>query len=271
MSLEFAIIAAEFIRALRGGRSQVALSRRLGFSSNVLHSWERRKRSPTTGRLLELAARTGVDVPGARWLAGTAQPKTPQLLALVHYVTQRLPDFIGVFTDAGALPSLRSEVGRLEAARMVATERPWSQLVLRFLETLDYQMLAAHERGWIAERAGITVAEEEATLRTLVAAGQVTRGKTHYRPQALPALDMRHDRRAVQRQRAFWAGVAAERGPGAADGLCAYNICTVSNEGYQQLKRLQREYLLKARALIAASHPEERVVLLQVNVLPFDI
>lgn len=320
VTLEFDIIAAEFIRALRGRRSQVALSRRLGFNTNVLHSWERRKRSPSTGRLFELAERVGVDVPEAigvflrrkppwlaafqprsgdsvrafllelvgampvtelarqtgfsrfrlaRWLSGTAQPRTPQLLALVHHGTQRLPDFIGAFTDAAALPSLRPEVGRLAAARMVATQRPWSQLVLRFLETVEYRTLAAHEPGWIAERAGISMQEEEATLGTLLAAGQVRRGETHYHPQALEALDMRHDRRTVHQQRTFWARVAAERSPDLADGLCAYNICAISDEGYHQLKALQREYLLKARALIAASHPEERVVLLQVNLLPF--
>jgi hypothetical protein len=222
--------------------------------------------------ITELARQTGFSrFRLARWLAGTAQPRTPQLLALIHHVTQRLPDFLGAFTDAAELPSLRSEVARLAAARMVATERPWSQLVLRFLETREYRELGTHQRGWIARRAGISLEEEDATLQTLVAAGQVTRRKSLYRPRALPTLDMRHDRRAIQQQRAFWARVAAERSFSSAEGLCAYNICTLSNEGYQKLKALQREYLLKARALIAASHPEERVVLLQVNVLPFDL
>ncbi len=45
----------------------------------------------------------------------------------------------------------------------------------------------------------------------------------------------------------------------------------VSEAGYVQLLALQREYLLKARALIADSLPEERALLLQISLVPFDL
>jgi hypothetical protein len=221
--------------------------------------------------LVELSSQSGFSrFALARWFKGAAQPKAPQLLALVHHATQRLPDFVAAFTDADALPSLHIELLRLRAARAVATQRPWSQLVLRLLELPAYRELGKHQPGWIAGRAGISLQEERATLELLVEAGQVQRGRTLYRPRALQALDMRHQREAVQQQRAFWANVAAERAPTTPDALCAYNVCAVSREGYQRLKALQREYLVKARAVIAESQPEECAALLQVSLVPFD-
>lgn len=57
-------LSAEVLRALRGPRSQVAFSRRLGFRSNVAAAWEGRRRSPTAAQVLAAARRLGVDVPG---------------------------------------------------------------------------------------------------------------------------------------------------------------------------------------------------------------
>jgi transcriptional regulator with XRE-family HTH domain len=58
---DYAALGAQLLRALRGRRSQVALSRRLGFRSNALYAWEAGRRWPTAARFLELARRTGVD------------------------------------------------------------------------------------------------------------------------------------------------------------------------------------------------------------------
>jgi len=57
-------IASELLRALRGRRSQVAFSRRLGYRSNVAATWEGGRRWPTAATTLRAAARTGVDLQG---------------------------------------------------------------------------------------------------------------------------------------------------------------------------------------------------------------
>lgn len=54
--------AAELLRAIRGKRSQVAFSRRVGFRSNVAAEWEGGRRSPTAERLVQAMARVGIDV-----------------------------------------------------------------------------------------------------------------------------------------------------------------------------------------------------------------
>jgi hypothetical protein len=60
--LDYGQLGAELIRALRGKRSQMALSRRLGYKTNVLYLWEAQKGAPTGVGLLRLAERVGVDV-----------------------------------------------------------------------------------------------------------------------------------------------------------------------------------------------------------------
>src|SRR5688500_10591125 len=57
-------LAVQLIRALRGRRSQAALSRRMGCASNVLYTWESGRRFPTAAVFFELAERVGVDVSG---------------------------------------------------------------------------------------------------------------------------------------------------------------------------------------------------------------
>ncbi|MCB9602125.1 MAG: DUF4423 domain-containing protein [Sandaracinus sp.] len=52
-------LAQELVRALRGRRSQTALSRRLGYRSNVVYLWESGRRAPAASELFRLVARTG--------------------------------------------------------------------------------------------------------------------------------------------------------------------------------------------------------------------
>jgi DNA-binding phage protein len=84
--LEAKAAASQFLRAVRGKRSQVAFARRLGFRSNVAHSWETGRNYPTASQTLGVAQRLGHDVRGAlerfyrnppEWLAGI-EPASPE-------------------------------------------------------------------------------------------------------------------------------------------------------------------------------------------------
>lgn len=61
--MDFDQIARELLVALRGPRSQVQWSRRLGYASNVAYTWEKGRRWPTGAELLRAAERSGVDLP----------------------------------------------------------------------------------------------------------------------------------------------------------------------------------------------------------------
>lgn len=58
-------VARQLLLALRGDRSQVQWSRRLGYRSNVAYAWESGRRSPTAAETLRACARAGVDVEAA--------------------------------------------------------------------------------------------------------------------------------------------------------------------------------------------------------------
>lgn len=63
--MDYELLARQVLRQLRGGRSQTAFSRRLGYSSNVAYAWESGRRFPTAAELFAAAARLGLDVRGA--------------------------------------------------------------------------------------------------------------------------------------------------------------------------------------------------------------
>jgi transcriptional regulator with XRE-family HTH domain len=65
MSRDYAQISRDFMRALRGRRSQAAFSRRLGYRTNVAYTWESGRAFPTAATVLSAAARSGIDVRAA--------------------------------------------------------------------------------------------------------------------------------------------------------------------------------------------------------------
>lgn len=83
--MDYGAVAAQFLRALRGKRSQPAFSRRLGYKSNVAYLWEHQRNFPTAAKALWAADRVGIDVREAlrsfyrgdpEWLT-TTDPTTP--------------------------------------------------------------------------------------------------------------------------------------------------------------------------------------------------
>jgi transcriptional regulator with XRE-family HTH domain len=66
--------ASEFLRAVRGRRSQLALARRLGYRSNPVANWETGRRFPTAREALRVCRRVRIDVAGsfARFLPAAA-------------------------------------------------------------------------------------------------------------------------------------------------------------------------------------------------------
>lgn len=60
--LDYVQIARELLVALRGRRSQVAWSRRLGYRSNVAYAWEAGRRWPTAAETLRACTRNHIDI-----------------------------------------------------------------------------------------------------------------------------------------------------------------------------------------------------------------
>ncbi|MEM9188212.1 MAG: DUF4423 domain-containing protein [Myxococcota bacterium] len=59
------LVARQLLRAVRGKRSQVAFSRRLGYRGRPVADWEAGRRFPTAATLLRACGVAGIDVPAA--------------------------------------------------------------------------------------------------------------------------------------------------------------------------------------------------------------
>src|SRR5688572_6617796 len=87
--VDYPMAASDLIRALRGKRSQPAFSRRLGYKSNVVYTWESGRGFPTAAGALSAARRAGVSLEKAfaafyrtapNWLS-QVDPATPEGVA----------------------------------------------------------------------------------------------------------------------------------------------------------------------------------------------
>lgn len=321
LNVDYDRLASQFIRALRGGRPQAALSRRIRAASNVVHGWEAGSSFPTAARTFFLAERVGVepraalrrfygrepdfldacelssragvaqlltDLRGqasvvelaartgrtrfavARWLDGAAEPRLPDFLRLVEASTLRMVDLLAAFVDPAELPEVSGSWEKLQRSRRAAFDAPWSQAMLRLMETEAYRLLARHEDGWLAERLGLPREEEARSLELLAATGQVRFDDSKWQQDTAQTLDTRADAEATRRLAAWWLQVGTEKLLAAAPGRFAYNVCAVSNADLELLRQLQRSYFAKLRAIVAESRPVERVVLVNMQLCELD-
>ena len=112
MNPDWALVSSEFIRALRGKRTQAAFSRRLGYRTNVVHAWENGRGFPTAARALQVAARVGIEVKGA---IGRFYRTPPPWLQTVEPASRE-----GIAT---LLSDLKGRTNILELARTMSTSR----------------------------------------------------------------------------------------------------------------------------------------------------
>jgi hypothetical protein len=192
--LDWDAIAAEWVRELRGKRSQAAFSRHLGYQSSVVHRWESQAAWPTAARFLAVCAQGGKDVRAAyaafflrtpTWLA-QHEPTSPagvaaflqQLQGKMTVVTLSLSSgysryAIARWLQARAEPKLPEFLRLIEAssrraldfiatfsdpAALPSAREHWQRLErLRqaaYQETWSHAVLRALELAEYAERGG---------------------------------------------------------------------------------------------------------------------
>src|SRR3954468_19586497 len=134
-TFDYGQLGSELIRALRGKRSQTALSRRIGYKTNVVYLWEAQKGAPTGAGFLQLAQRVGIDV---RHSLEQFYRKPPPWLAehdptQVSGVAALLEDLRGASTLVETAAKLR--VSRFALARWLRAEA--AARVAHFLEAVE--------------------------------------------------------------------------------------------------------------------------------------
>ncbi len=322
MDIDVEQLASELILAVRGERTQVAMSRALGFSSNVVYLWESGRRAPETSRFLKMGELSGVpldvtvffrdastglrrarlstprgvqrlvqELTGghvqshlaerldvdrttlARWLDGKTEPRLPDFLRLVDITSQRLLSFVQIFADPAKLSSTRSVWQDLEAQRRLAYELPWSHAVLRALELCEYQNLPRHDDGFLACHLGLAEEEIQRSLAALRDAEQIQWTGTHFALSRVLTVDTRADPARDKRLKEHWSNVGSARlqaGTHPADALFSYNLFAVSHEHLAQIRQLHLEYYDAVRTLVNESPRADRVVLMNLQLLPLE-
>ena len=310
--------ASEFLRAIRGRRSQVAFARRLGYRGNPITDWERGVRFPTAVEALRAAARVNIDVPAAfrrfspevmidthsselaidrwllalrgtasvnevatrcgcsryavsRWFRGLAKPRLPDFMRLVDAITGRLPDWVASFVPIESVPSLRDRHRAAAAARLLALELPWTEAVLRLLETQAYRELPGHVAGWLASTLGMDPGEEQRCIDALVTAGAVGLEGRHFVVRGPTTVDTRGGAEALYRLKRHWCKVASDRlSAPCEDELFAYNVISVSRADLQLIREKLSMTFRDIRSMVAASKPEQVAAVLNLHLMAFE-
>jgi hypothetical protein len=316
-SFDADLLARELVRALRGRRSQTAMSRRLGFRSNVFYTWESGRRFPSASELFRLAHRAGADIPRAlesigvrgiaidprtpegvaklletvrsdarvndvaertgasrfiasRWLRGMSEPRLPELLLLIEALTLRVAELVTVLVGPEAIPMVAKEWSRHDARRRIAFTHPWSEAILRVLETDEYRATPAPPPGFIAERIGVEPAVERACLEALVSAGLVRRHGKRYRTEPA-AMDTSAATETERRGlKVHWAEIGRERLAAGNPGLFSWSVFAISHAGLEQLRAMHVRYMHALRQLVDESSPSEVVAVANVQLFELD-
>jgi hypothetical protein len=308
--------ARELLRAIRGVRSQVAFSRRLGYRGNVAAAWEAGRRFPTAAETLRACKRSRIDVEAAflrfhaptaamlgpkhdvprwldalrgstkiaviaaragasrfavsRWLKGSTEPRLPDFLRLVDAISGRASDLVAALVGIEAIPTLAAEHRRREAARRLAFEEPWTEAVLRVIETDAYRALDAHEPGFVAARLGIDRTIEARALDRMRSAGVVTDEAGKLVAKSPLSVDTRTFPDALVTLRTHWSDVARDRiallRP---EDVFAYNVMSCSHADLERIRGKLRDVYREIRSIVAAS-PPETVALLNLQLVALD-
>jgi transcriptional regulator with XRE-family HTH domain len=314
--MDWQTVASQFLRALRGNRSQSAFSRRLRYRSNVACDWEagrrfptatrtilacdllrlpvdtafqsfqpaclpalRHGRTPTMGHWLDtlrgnttvvtLSQRTGFSRYAiARWLSGQAEPRLPAFLQLVEEITGRVSDLVQALVPIEQVPTLVITHRRRAAAKRLAFDLPWTEAVLRVIETVEYQRAPSHRPGYIARRLRISESEEEEAVRRLEEAGILRQKGGRYTDIQPLTVDTTASVEDLQKLKAHWTTVCLERiSRPLPDDWLGYNVVSVSESDLEQVRTVMRRAFREIRAMAAASQPIETVALLNMQLI----
>jgi uncharacterized protein DUF4423 len=309
----YARASRELVRAVRGKRSQLVLSRRLGYRGNPVTDWEAGRSHPDTLEVLEAARLAKLPVKAAferfhpappprldrgaaglaawldavrgsttfaalsarlgcsryvvrRWFGAEAQIKLPAFLRLVDVLTDRVQDWVAELVGIERVPSLAERFERVRLAKLLAFELPWSEAVLRVLETARYRTQPSAGAAAIASWLSIDTDHVAQVLEKLVAAGVVSETSGEYRVVGTLSVDTRVTPDGLRRLRQHWLGALLERSrtPHPTD-WSAYNVMSLSAADLAFVRERLQSVFREIRSRVAASEPTEEVALVMLQ------
>jgi transcriptional regulator with XRE-family HTH domain len=224
-------------------------------------------------KVSHLAARSGFSRYAiARWLQGKAHPRLHDFLALVEAISGRASDLVQQCVAIESVAELAVVHAQRAASKRIAFDAPWTEAVLRVLETTGYRAFGRAPAGYIARRLGFDLETERTALAMLEAAGVLRWERDRYREVAPLTVDTTGGSpRDIQRLKAHWTGVCLERlaAPRPQDWL-GYNVVSTSQADLERIRDVMRRAFREIRAIAAGSEPSESVALLNLQLVTWN-
>jgi transcriptional regulator with XRE-family HTH domain len=193
-----------------------------------------------------------------RWLSGRARPRVHEFLRLLDAITGRACDLVAELVPIAKVPSLARAHEARSAARRLAHEEPWTEAILRVLESRPYRS------GQVARLLGIDLATEQRCIDKLLLSGVV-----HRRGRKLEVSgELSVDTRAAATLKAHWAGVAHARlsRPRPSD-LFTYNVLSAAPEDVDLIRDRLRATYREIRMIVANSRSADSIALVNLQLL----
>lgn len=200
----------------------------------------------------------------SRWLRGQTQPRVPDFLRVLDAITGRATDLVAELVPIDRVPSALRDWQRRQAARNLAHEEPWTEAIVRVIESRRYRELPAHSAEFVADALELPLDLVQRCLDKLDAAGIIARRGPRYEPaQALTV-----DTRAVGKLREHWAGVAAERVRAPRpDDIFSYNVLSASRADMERIDALLRATFREIRMIVANTSEDEVAALVNLQLV----
>lgn len=228
------------------------------------------RRSCATKRVTSLAlemdaARSSV----SRWLAGKAKPRLPEFLALVQAATGRVHDLVAALVPIETVPSLLAQYQASNAAKRLAFDVPWTEAILRVLETSRGRASGSEStEDWVARVLQLPASECKTALDYLQRAGLIVWDNGGYVTRQTLSVDTRGGKQAVRALKVHWAKVAMQRAANPMpDDVFGYNVISVSEADLVRIRELLATSYRQIRAIVASSEPAERVALVNLQLV----
>lgn len=245
------------------GRFHPSIPARRGDGTLDLASWLSALRGSASAR--DIAARARLSRHQvSRWLRGQTQPRLPDFLRLLEAITGRASDLVAELVPIDSVPSAHRDWARRNAARNLAHEEPWTEAILRIIESKRYRELPEHSSPFISGALDLSLEVVQRCVDKLEAAGIVARRGDHY--QRARALTV--DARSIGKLREHWARVAAERAraPGSRD-IFSYDVVSASRADVERIDALLRAAFLEIRTIVAHTTDDEVAALVNLQLV----
>ncbi len=200
----------------------------------------------------------------SRWLRGQTQPRLPDFLRVLDAITGRATDLVAELVPIDRVPSALRDWERRQAARSLAHEEPWTEAILRVIESRPYRDLPAHSSGFVADALDLSLETVQRCVDKLDAACIIARRGGRYEPvQALTV-----DTRAIGKLREHWASVAAERVRAPrSDDVFSYNVLSASRADVERIDALLRATFREIRMIVANTSEDEVAALVNLQLV----